>query len=307
MHSIDKAHPDVKETAHKTFQTIAFAYAILSDERRRRRYDATGNTSESLDLEDDDFDWADFFRAQWKDLVTSSSIGGFKQNYQSSDEERRDVLAAYEKSKGSMNKLFGEVMLSNPIDDEERFRDWIDEGIQNGDIPAYDAYTKETTASKKKRRAKAEREAREADEHLREIDSRGKKGSKQENGMGDLAALIQQRQQARANNFLDGLEAKYAGARSNGTGKKGKGKRRKEEEPPEEAFQMATERASKRKKTAMIVEEEHEIDDDDDEIDLDEASEEDDEDTEGKLMRGRKAAKAVNARKEVRKKKPKVQ
>lgn len=40
-------HPDKasdKEAAHIKFQEIAFAYAVLSDERRRKRYDSTGRT-----------------------------------------------------------------------------------------------------------------------------------------------------------------------------------------------------------------------------------------------------------------------
>ena len=293
MQSTDKAHPDAKETAHLTFQSIAFAYAILSDERRRKRYDATGNTSESLDLEDDDFDWADFFRAQWKDSVTSNSIGEFKQKYQFSDEEKMDVLAAYEKAKGSMNRVFGEVMLSNPIDDEERFRSWIDESIRNGNLMAYDAYLKETATSKKKRRTKAEREAREAEEHLRGLDSEGKKGNKKTNGVEDLAALIQQRQQARASNFLDNLEAKYAGPQSNGTGKKAKGKKRKEEQPPEEAFLRTAERASKRKKAAVVIEEEH---DEDEDVDLQEASDENDEVKGSTPVKVKKPAKGTRGR-----------
>ena len=249
MKSTDKAHLDAKETAHRTFQNIAFAYAILSDERRRRRYDATGSTSESLD-HDDDFNWADFFRAQWQDTVTSSTIGSFKQNYQGSDEEKSDVFVAYEKAKGSMNRVFEEIPLSNPIDDEERFRGWIDMGIQSEDLTAYDAYVQETAASIKKRRSRAEKEAKEAEEQLRKINNKRKKDgapeNRKENRMDDLVSLIQQRQQTRASNFLEELEAKYA-TQSKSARRKGKGSKGKEEEPPEEAFQRTADRVQKRK------------------------------------------------------------
>ena len=40
----DKASPEDKDSAHTKFQEIAFAYAILSDQRRRKRYDTTGRT-----------------------------------------------------------------------------------------------------------------------------------------------------------------------------------------------------------------------------------------------------------------------
>jgi hypothetical protein len=78
----DKATPDNKDAANKKFQEIAFAYAILSDERRRKRYDTTGNTSESLDLDDDDFNWTDFFREQYAAVVTAEALDRIKKDYQ---------------------------------------------------------------------------------------------------------------------------------------------------------------------------------------------------------------------------------
>ena len=85
----DKATPDNKDAANKKFQEIAFAYAILSDERRRKRYDTTGNTSESLDLDDDDFNWTDFFREQYASVVTAEALDGIRKDYQGSDEEKQ--------------------------------------------------------------------------------------------------------------------------------------------------------------------------------------------------------------------------
>jgi DnaJ family protein C protein 9 len=72
-----------------------------------------------------------------------------------------------------------------------------------------------------------------------------KKSGKKEkdDGMGDLAALIGQRQQGRANNFLADLEAKYAPK-----GKAKAGAKRGTEEPPEEAFAQ-TEAGRKSKRT----------------------------------------------------------
>ena len=157
-----------------------------------------------------------------------------------------------------MNKIFEEISLSNPIDDEERFRSWIDEGVQNQDLTAYDAYVQETAASIKKRRLRAEKEAKEAEEQLRKINTKYKKGgasaNKKENGIEDLTSLIEQRQQSRKSNFLDELEAKYAN-QHNSARKKGKERKRKEQEPPEEAFQEAAERMKKRKAVAVSEEE----------------------------------------------------
>src|SRR5262249_42170605 len=118
-HHPDKATPENRETANKAFQEIAFAYAILSDERRRKRYDATGNTAESANIDDDDFSWVDFFREQKDNAMQVEMIEQVKKEYQSSEEERDDVLAAYEQGEGDMDAVFEMVMCSEVLKDEE--------------------------------------------------------------------------------------------------------------------------------------------------------------------------------------------
>lgn len=252
----DKASPEEKEAANTKFQEIAFAYAILSDERRRRRYDTTGRTEESLDLEDDDFDWSTFYREQFANVVTTEAIEKFEQEYKGSEEEKRHLLAAYEECQGDMGKIYERVMLSDVLVDEERFRDIINAAIEDGEVEAYKKFTDEGEKSRKARIARAkkekEREAREAEKAAREAENddedeedavvgatKGKAKAKRSNGgIGDLAALIQQRQQSRAENFFDSLEEKYA--------PKGKKGMKRGSEPPEEAF--AKNRASKKAK-----------------------------------------------------------
>ncbi|EME45025.1 hypothetical protein DOTSEDRAFT_79168 [Dothistroma septosporum NZE10] len=242
-HHPDKSVPDGKEAAHTKFQEIAFAFAILSDERRRRRYDTTGRTEDSIDLDDDDFDWADFFKEQFQ-AVTEERIDDFAKEYKGSEEERQAVLKAYTQHKGKMPKLYQQIMLSDMVDDEERFRKTIDAAIQEGEVESFSAYTGETEKSKEGRmkaaRRRRQQESGEAAAFEKEIKLK-KKGKKDDGGgMGDLAALIQQRQGARRENFLDDLEAKYAPK-----GKKGK-KSADVEEPPETAF--TANRAMKRSK-----------------------------------------------------------
>lgn len=254
-----KHHPDKatneadKAAAHTKFQEIAFANAILSDERRRKRYDVTGRTEESLDLDDDTFDWVSYYREQYKDVVTAEVIESFAEKYKGSEEEKQDVLKWYEKCEGKMAKLYKNVMLSDPAEDEERFRAIIDEGIESGEVEGYAAYTEESENSQRKRvevaRKKKEKEAKEAEKHAEDLGigkdlKKKKKGKKEkDDGMGDLAALIGQRQQGRANNFLADLEAKYAPK-----GKAKAGAKRGTEEPPEEAFAQ-TEAGRKSKRT----------------------------------------------------------
>lgn len=184
-HHPDKASPSEKDAAHARFQEIAFAYAVLSDSQRRTRYDATGNTSETLDIGDDGegLDWAAFFRQQFAEMVTEDKINNFAQEYKGGEEEKGHVLEAYEKSKGDMDKLYQQVMLSHPVDDDERFHGIIDQAIKDGEVEDHKKYSQETEKSRQARinkaRKRREKEAKEAD------------------GMGDLAAMIQARQKAR--------------------------------------------------------------------------------------------------------------
>lgn len=251
-HHPDKAADSEKATAHTKFQEIAFAYAILSDERRRRRYDTTGRTEESLD-EDDDFDWTTFFREQFADVVTFEKIDKFTQEYKGSEEEREHVLQAYERAEGNMDQVYSQVMLSDVLEDDERFRGIIDQAIEEGEVEGYEKYTLETEKNKERRldraRKRKAREATEAEKAVKEMEEEAAKkkggGGKTEKngGIGDLAALIQQRQKGRAEDFFDGLEAKYAGK----GGKKGGGKRAMDE-PPEEAFERNAKKGRSRGK-----------------------------------------------------------
>ncbi|KAI9697149.1 MAG: hypothetical protein M1820_007884 [Bogoriella megaspora] len=275
-HHPDKAKPEDKDSAHKAFQEIAFAYAVLSDERRRKRYDTTGRTEETLDLEDDDFDWTSFYREQYRDVVTGEKLEAFKQEFKGSEEERQAVLAAYKKGKGDLDVVYEEVMLSNPLNDEERFRNIIDEAVKAGEVEHYNKYAKEGKGKKDKRMKEAKKEEKEARELAEELGvgeklfgkegndnakgrkgkGKGKKGAEKESHDA-LAALIQNRQKDRAG-FFDALEAKYA-PKSKGTSKTGpKGRKRGRvevddedededapeamDEPPEEAFRAMGER-----------------------------------------------------------------
>lgn len=240
--SADKA--DDKEAAHAKFQEIAFANAILSDARRRSRYDTTGRTEETVDLEDDDFNWAEYYKEQYEGIVTAEAIEKFKREYKGGDEEKNDVIEAYKKFKGNMNKIYEVVMLSNPLDDEERFRAILDAAIEQGTVSAEKKYTEESERGRQKRMKNAEKEADEADGAAQEMEGSKKKKKKDQGGdLGDLAALIQQRQKGRATSFFDQLEAKYAPE-----SKKGRKRAPPMDEPPEEAFQRNAARAKKGRK-----------------------------------------------------------
>ena len=126
-------------------------------------------------------------------------------------------------------------MLSNPLEDEDRFKVIIDAAIAAGEAEPFDAYYNADPRERRERVRVAEKEGKEAEELAKELgvhDSLFGNGRPEGQEKKGLADLIQQRQKARAATFLDDLTAKYV----NGAGKKGatRGKKRKSEESEEE-------------------------------------------------------------------------
>lgn len=256
----DKVEESQKSEAHIKFQAIAFAYAILSDPTRRKLYDATGSTSDSLSGPDD-FNWSDFYREQFAEAVTAEAIKNLSKEYKGSDEERDDVLAAYTDAKGNMDQIYEVVMLSNVEKDDDRFRKIIDDAIESGDVKGYKKYLNETQASKDKRKTKVRDEADEAIQHAKDLGIHDKifgdgngKGKKKGNDEDVLKATIMKNQQKRGS-FLDRLEEKYTNLEKS---KRKKSKKRADEkegdldgeQPSEEAFQAAAARLKRKSEAA---------------------------------------------------------
>ncbi|TVY36319.1 putative J domain-containing protein [Lachnellula subtilissima] len=258
-HHPDKAPEHRKDEAHTKFQEVAFAYAVLFDPVRRKRYDVTGSTSESVDM-DDGFSWAEFYSEQFRDVITADSIEVFSRGYKGSDEEKDDLLNAYTRFKGKWSGIYETVILSDPLKDEERFRGIIDEAIKEGEVKGYALYTNETEKQKATRMRAANRDGKAAMAHAKKIGVYDKLFGKGEDGESDgenaLAAMIQKRQVDRGS-FLDNLEAKYAAESRKPHGKKGKKRVSDEDEdeedggmPSEEAFQAAAAKLKGGKKEA---------------------------------------------------------
>lgn len=153
--------------------------------------------------------------------MNQESIDRIANSYKGSAEERRDVLNAYTKYKGRLEAVYQNVMLSDILEDDDRFRRILDEEIAKGTIDSFEAYERCNNDADREKAKKVERKRREdfdkneAKKRAKE-DAKGKANGKQRakkkdaGGMGDLAALIAQRQKARQGNFFDQLEAKYA-------------------------------------------------------------------------------------------------
>ena len=95
-------HPDrvdegVKEEATEKFKVLGKIHSILSDGEKRRIYDETGQ----FDEDSDEFamrNWSEYWRMLFKP-VTVQDINKYKQDYQGSDTEIKDLKRAYIDSK----------------------------------------------------------------------------------------------------------------------------------------------------------------------------------------------------------------
>ncbi|CAG8459399.1 5100_t:CDS:2 [Paraglomus brasilianum] len=212
--------PDVRADATKKFQSIVFAYSILSDEKKRNRYDKTGET-DGLDSLDglDEKGWTEYFKELWSGTVNAKTIEEFKNTYQGSEEERKDLTESYTKHKGDMNLILSDIPCSS-TSDEPRFISILQEEISSKTIPLHKKFTTTTTAAASKRRRKAaEKEAKEAEKMAEELGLDGKLLGN-DDGEEKLKEIMRMRGKKRMNDLIESLEKKYDVKRKKGKSKK---------------------------------------------------------------------------------------
>eukprot|EP00128_Syssomonas_multiformis_P005491 Colp12_sorted_trinity150504_noHs@13977 len=212
-----KVHPDrcstsEKEEATTKFQVIGRAYAILSDKEKRAVYDETGEIDEENAASNENKDWEEYCRALFK-KVTTKDIEEFEKKYRGSDLEKQDLQQAYTEAEGDMDVILENVMCSR-IEDEDRFREIIDDLIAQGTLQKFKAYNK-NKKKRDQRKRKAEKEAEEAEKAAQEL------GFKKNATDDDLASLILAKRAQRTDDLISRLEAKYS---SSGAGTKKKAK-----------------------------------------------------------------------------------
>lgn len=198
---------EAREESTFKFQVLGRVYSILGDEEKRKVYDETGcidGEDENGLFSSDIKDWEGYWRTLFK-RVSKQDVDEFFKSYRDSDEERADLLAAYDKFSGDMDLILECVIGENVIEDEPRFKKIIDEAIKSQEVKAYPKYTKESKAKAAKRQKMYEKEAEEAAELQEKLGVDLKTDD-------DLVKALQARGKARAGgeNFLAQLEKKYA-------------------------------------------------------------------------------------------------
>lgn len=185
-----KYHPDKNTGFRKEFDRVQVSYMILSDPKKRARYDRTGVVNlrgDNVDVDDEDFDWKDYFDTQF-DTISKEMIDKDREEYQGSPEEREDIKKELVAMRGNMAKLF-EVVIHLEFTAEEEMRVFriCEELIKNGeisqdDIPEWKAYVSNRTQNVKKMEKKRRREEKAAEKVE-------KKRVKKADGDGSLASL----------------------------------------------------------------------------------------------------------------------
>ncbi|KAK9235421.1 DnaJ domain-containing protein [Lipomyces kononenkoae] len=204
LHHPDKVDPENRAEAHTKFQELVFAYGILTDPARRKIYDSTGSLEHTSG---DAFGWKEYFDEMYNKAVTKEMIEEDKKQYRESGEERQDILRFYTESKGDLDVVFENVVHSNVLEDESRFRNIIDDAIKKAEVKAYQKYTGESASTKSARREAAKKEEKEAEELATKLGITKKAMAGGQDALGDL---IRKRNAARMDTFLDDLEKKYA-------------------------------------------------------------------------------------------------
>jgi DnaJ family protein C protein 9 len=164
-----KHHPD-KGGDKTKFQALSLAHSILSDEEKRKVYDETGTLDENNTLSEQDFDfWYGYFRNLFP-KVTIADIDKLQTQYVGSEEEKNDIIAAYDKYEGDFHKLM-EVIMFAEEGEEERICDIIETAIITGALKETKLYKKTKAAhmkkiSSKKRKKQSKEESKDAEEAL---------------------------------------------------------------------------------------------------------------------------------------------
>eukprot|EP00494_Astrolonche_serrata_P032888 UN33157 len=106
-------HPKETEKAEKNFVILNKIYEILSNTRKRRLYDTTGEVD--LDTNEDFEKEYEKYRSVFKE-ITKQDIDEFSKVYKGSEEEKEDLIAAYTQCKGNMQKIMEAVPLAEEED-----------------------------------------------------------------------------------------------------------------------------------------------------------------------------------------------
>ncbi|XP_054948969.1 dnaJ homolog subfamily C member 9 isoform X1 [Pan paniscus] len=167
-----QVHPDRvgegdKEDATRRFQILGKVYSVLSDGEQRAVYDEQGTVDEDSPVLTQDRDWEAYWRLLFK-KISLEDIQAFEKTYKGSEEELADIKQAYLDFKGDMDQIM-ESVLCVQYTEEPRIRNIIQQAIDAGEVPSYNAFVKESKQKMNARKRRAQEEAKEAEMSRKEL------------------------------------------------------------------------------------------------------------------------------------------
>ncbi|KAL8275299.1 hypothetical protein Esti_000748 [Eimeria stiedai] len=212
----DAASASVEE-ATKHFQQLQAAYNVLSDPRKRERYDRTGKKKlfcfSSGETGDDELcgksyeEAYAFYKSKFND-VTEDAIEQFKARYIGSEEEKEDISDFLSKFNGDLTHFFEFIPLSDPSD-AKRYMEILSRLVKDKNIketPAYKKSIREFEDIAEKYQKKFEKEKQHAN-------NKRKGGKTDHDDLASLALAIRgnmSKREAATNRFLEELGQKYS-------------------------------------------------------------------------------------------------
>ena len=88
--------------------------------------------------------------------VNVIDIQSLEEAYRDSEEERDDLQQTYLDFEGDMDRIL-EVMLCARIEDEPRFRKYLDMSVRAGDLPDYPAFSSQSKQKRESQKGKVVR------------------------------------------------------------------------------------------------------------------------------------------------------
>jgi curved DNA-binding protein CbpA len=207
-----KFHPDKNKDAgaEAKFKEIAEAYDVLSDPKKKEIFDQHGEEG----LKDGGMPGGFTYSFQDDPMRMFSEIEAYLRDFRGSEQERKDIKKAYVKYKGDMD-LIMEAVIGADVEHEGRIRTIIKELIDAKEVPAFKKFTQEKPAAQTRRKKHAEKEAKLAEEALKEYNRKhGLKSLIGEGGNAEEALTMsilanKKRRAAKFDDFVDTLSKKY--------------------------------------------------------------------------------------------------
>lgn len=201
-----KVHPDKNPDdpeADAKFQKVNEAYVILSDERKRKHYDLTG------EIDGDNLqDLLNKCRFFYKEFC-AEDIDSFAKEYKNGPDEEADLIKFYNEHDGNLTQILNFIPLSENSD-IERFLKIFDKLIKQKTIIKTASFTKSRNSIEL-----LENEEAEFEEEIKAEKKRDKKGKKKQNKKEEVNfeelknQILAKRGKGNSGNFLSALASKY--------------------------------------------------------------------------------------------------